>query len=83
MTIVLQENKFVAYPKAISEMLQQGWTSSRELEMNIRRWVHLGQIVLTVHHILSRLHFLKQQADRGFASLYSHSQVGVVDRDCT
>ena len=27
--------------------------------------------------------YLAKQADRGFASLYSHSQVGVVDRDCT
>jgi hypothetical protein len=54
MTIVLPENKFLAYPKTILEMLQQGWTSSRELEMNIKRWAHLGQIVLTAHHILSR-----------------------------
>jgi hypothetical protein len=64
MTIVLPEKKYVAYPKAISEMLQQGWTSSRELEMNIRRWVHLRQIVPTVHHILSRSHFQKQYAEK-------------------
>ncbi len=31
--------------------------------MNIGRWVHLGQIVPTVHHFLSRLRFLKQQAE--------------------
>jgi hypothetical protein len=32
--------------------------------MNIRRWVYLGQIVLTVHHILSSLHLLKQRAEK-------------------
>jgi hypothetical protein len=30
MTIVLPENKCVAYSKAIPEMLLQGWISSRE-----------------------------------------------------
>jgi hypothetical protein len=63
MTITLPDNKFKAYSLAISEMLKQGWTSKGELETNIRRWVHLGQMVPTVHHFLSRLRFLKQRAE--------------------
>jgi hypothetical protein len=64
MTIMLPKNKFVAYLKAISKMLSRGWNSSRELKPNIGRWVHLGQIVPTVHHFLSRLCFLKQRAEK-------------------
>jgi hypothetical protein len=62
MTISLPENKFRAYSKVISEIIDQGWTSKRELETNIGRWVHLGQIVPPVHHFLSRLRYLKQRA---------------------
>jgi len=53
MTIALPDNKFHAYTIAISEMLKQGCTSKGELETNIGRWVHLGQIIPTVHHFLS------------------------------
>jgi hypothetical protein len=63
MTISLPDSKFHAYSIAISGMLKQGWTSKGELETNIGRWVHLGQIVPTVHHFLSRLRFLKQRAE--------------------
>ncbi len=55
MMIALPVNKFHTYSKAISEMLQRGWTSNGELESNIGRWVHLGQIIPTVHHFFSRL----------------------------
>jgi hypothetical protein len=58
MTIALPENKFIAYSKAILDMLDQGWTSKGELKMNIGRWVHLGQITPFIHHFLSRLCFL-------------------------
>jgi len=63
MTIALPDNKFHAYSIAISEMLKRGCTSKGELETNIGRWVHLGQIIPTVHHFLSRLRFLKQRAE--------------------
>ena len=63
MTIALPDNKFKAYSLAISEMLKRGCTSHGEMETNIGRWVHLGQIVPTVHHFLSRLRFLKQRAE--------------------
>jgi hypothetical protein len=63
MTIALPDNKFKAYSLAISEMLKRGCTSHGEMETNIGRWVHLGQIVPTVHHFLSRLCLLKQRAE--------------------
>jgi hypothetical protein len=62
-TISLPENKFRAYSKAISEIIDHGWTSKEELETNIGRWVHLGQIVPPAHHFLSRLCYLKQIAE--------------------
>jgi hypothetical protein len=64
MIIPLPDNKFHAYSKAILEMLQRGWTSKGELESNIGQWVHLGQIIPTVHHFLSRLRFLKQRSEQ-------------------
>jgi hypothetical protein len=62
-TIALPDNKILAYSTAIEEMLKQGYTSKGELETNIGRWVHLGQIIPTVHHFLSRMRFLKQRAE--------------------
>jgi hypothetical protein len=63
MTIALPDNKFHAYLKAISKMMGRGWTSKGELETNIGRWVHLGQITYPpVHHFLCRLCFLKKRA---------------------
>jgi hypothetical protein len=35
MTIALPDNKFHAYLKAISKMMDRGWTSKGELETNI------------------------------------------------
>jgi hypothetical protein len=58
MTIILPENKFIAYSRAISDMIERRWTSKAKLETNIGRWVHLGQILPFIHHFLSRLRFL-------------------------
>jgi hypothetical protein len=60
MMVALPDYKFHAYLNAICEMMDQGWTSKGELEKNIKRWVHLRQIIPTIHHFLSRLRFLKQ-----------------------
>jgi hypothetical protein len=64
MTIALPENKFIAYSQAISDMIERGWTSKAELETNIRRWVHLGQILPFTHHFLSRLRFLLRHLEK-------------------
>jgi hypothetical protein len=58
MTIALPKNKFIAYSRAISDMIDGGWTSKGELEMNIGCWVHLGQVIPFIHHFLSWLRFL-------------------------
>jgi hypothetical protein len=58
MTISLPENKYIAYSRAISDMIERGWTSKAELESNIGRWVHLGHILPQIHHFLSRFRFL-------------------------
>jgi hypothetical protein len=42
-----------------------------------------GQVILLKTQRSIEKNISPLQADRGFASLYSHSQVGVVDRDCT
>ncbi len=63
MTINLPDSNFHACSKAISEMMDQGWTSKGELKTNIGRWVHLRQIIPTIHHFLSRLRFLKQRVE--------------------
>ena len=63
MTIALPENKFIAYSRAISDMLERGWTSKAELETNIGRWVHLGQIIPFIHHFLSRLRSLLRRLE--------------------
>ncbi len=57
-TTALPQNKFIAYSRAILGMLNRGWTSKGEREMNIGRLAHLGQIILFIHHFLSRLCFL-------------------------
>ncbi len=58
MTIALPKNKFIAYSRAISDMIKHGWTSKAEVKTNIGRWVHLGQMLPFIHHFLSRLCFL-------------------------
>jgi hypothetical protein len=64
MTIALLENKFIAYSNVIHKMFHRVWTTHGELELNIGRWVHIGKIILFVHHFLSRLRFLMQQAKK-------------------
>jgi hypothetical protein len=64
MTIALPENKFIAYSRAISDMIERGWTSKAELKTNIGRWVHLGQVLPFIHHFLNRLHFLLRHLEK-------------------
>ncbi len=62
--IALPENKFIAYSRAISDMIEHGWTSKAELETNIGRRVHLGQVLPFIHHFLSRLCFLLRRLEK-------------------
>lgn len=55
LTAALPENKFVAWSTHISSMLNAGKVTPNELEQPIGRLGHLGTIIPTVHHFLSRL----------------------------
>ena len=39
-------------------MIERGWTSKAELESNMGRWTHLGNVVPHIFHFLSRLRLL-------------------------
>jgi len=58
----LPVNKFVAWSKAISCILQRGASTAKELETNIGRLGHLGRIIPAVNHFLSRLRELQRRA---------------------
>jgi hypothetical protein len=64
MRIALLKNKFIAYSRAILDMIDWGWMSKGELEMNIGCWIHLGQVIPFIHHFLSRLHFLLWSSEK-------------------
>ena len=49
-TMTLPDNKFHAYSRKISEMLQWRWTSKGELETNAGWWVHLGRREQAANH---------------------------------
>jgi hypothetical protein len=43
-------------------MLKRGWMTHGELESNIRRWVHMAQIIPFAHNFLSQICFLMKRA---------------------
>jgi hypothetical protein len=63
-TVALTKNKVLAYLTAINEMLGRRWTLKGELEMNIGRRVHLGQITPFIHNFLSRLRLLPRKFEK-------------------
>ena len=58
----LPKNKFVAWSEAIQDMITRGNTTADELECNIGRMGHLGMILPSIHHFLSRLRDLHRRA---------------------
>jgi len=60
--ISLPDNKFQAWSTAATDILRRGSTTAKELECNIGRWTHLGMILPSVHHFLSRLRDLQRRA---------------------
>ena len=53
--IILPDNKFTAWTKAIQDMINKGSTTAKILETNIGRLVHLGMAIPSIHHFMSRL----------------------------
>ena len=70
LTIALPKNKYVAWKVAILEILEAGNTSFIELEPMIGRIVHLGIVLPSIHHFMSRLRgLLRKSANRSRINL--------------
>ena len=62
LTIALPEKKYVAWKVSILEILEAGNTSFKELENIIGRLVHLGIVLPSVYHFMSRLRELLRKS---------------------
>ena len=64
-TISLPKNKYVYWKVSILEILEAGNTSFKEPEKMIGRLVHLGIVLPSIHHVMSRLReLLRKSANR-------------------
>jgi hypothetical protein len=55
LTINLPENKFIAWSSALKKLIDEGEAQAKELEKNIRRMIHVAQILPEIYHFLNRL----------------------------
>ena len=62
LTVSLPENKHQAWKRAILDVLERGMTSFKEIEKIVGRLVHLGIVLPSIHHFLSRLRELMRRA---------------------
>ncbi|MBM4076045.1 MAG: hypothetical protein FJ267_10410, partial [Planctomycetes bacterium] len=62
--IILPDNKFTAWTKAIKDLINKGSATAKVLETNIGRLVHLGMAIPHIHHFMSRLRDLHATAKR-------------------
>jgi len=62
LTVALPENKYVAWTKSIQNILEKGSVTAVEIRKNIGRLIHLGLVIPSVHHFLSRLRELERRA---------------------
>ena len=70
LSIALPENKFVAWRKAILDVLEAGCTSFKELERIIGRLIHLGIPLPPIHNFMSRIRgFLRRAKNRRIIKL--------------
>ena len=60
--VALPENKYVAWSKAITDILEADRTSYKELETTIGRLVHVGILMPQLYHFMSRLRDLLRRA---------------------
>ena len=58
----LPKNKFIAWSETIQGLIKKGEVTASELECNIGRLGHLGMILPSIHHFLSRLRDLFKRA---------------------
>ena len=62
--IILPDNKFTAWMKAIEDIIHVGSATAKILETNIGRLTHLGMAIPSIHHFMSRLRDLHSIAKR-------------------
>jgi hypothetical protein len=62
--IILLDNKFTAWTKAIEDILNERSATTKTLETNIGRLVHLSMAIPSIHHFMSRLRNLHSTAKR-------------------
>ena len=62
LSVTLPENKFVAWRKAILDILEAVCTSFKELERIIGKLIHLGIPLPLIHHFMSIIRGLLRRA---------------------
>jgi len=62
MTVALPDNKYVAWKRDITEMIEKGWTCASDLDTLIGRLGNIGVIMCQIFHFLSRLRTLHARA---------------------
>ena len=62
LSVALPGNKFVAWRKAILDVLKAGFTSFKELERIIGGLIYLGIPLPPIHHFMSRIRGLLRRA---------------------
>ena len=83
LTIALSENKYVAWKVAILEILEAVNTPFKELEQMNGRLVHLGIVLPSVYHFMSRLRELlrklaKREKDKSEHQFDRRPEINVV-----
>ncbi len=62
--IILPDNKFTAWTKAIKDILNKRSATAKTLKTNICRLVHLSMAIPSIHHFMSRLRDLHSTTKR-------------------
>lgn len=60
--VSLPENKFVAWSKALQDIIDSKTTTAKTLEQNIGRLVHVAQILPEIYHFLNQLRSLHERS---------------------
>jgi hypothetical protein len=60
--VSLPSNKHIAWSEALQKLISSKQTTAKELETNIGRFVHVGQILPEINHFLNRLRSLLKRA---------------------
>lgn len=62
LVVSLPTNKHMAWTEELKTIIEAGATTAKQLETNVGRFVHVGQILPEINHFLNRLCSLLKQA---------------------